>query len=105
MPSIKKKNVIEQEEYYYDYNEDNKLTLEDYLNNEKTKQQLISNHYNTFSLKYENVIKDIYERYYNRYKYTGFLEKDESCLGYYDIYNILYDRIKILYDIDIFTDN
>ena len=48
-----KKNVIEQEEYYYDYNEDNKLTPEDYLNNEKTKQQLISNHYNTFSLKYE----------------------------------------------------
>ena len=39
-------------------------------------------------------IKDIYEHYYNRYKYTGFLEKDESGLGYYDIYNILYDRIK-----------
>ena len=101
MPSVKLNYMNEHTNDYNNYyNEEKELTLEDYLNDEDSKNKLIIEHYNTFSFKYEEAIKSIYTKYYNKYKKTGFLEKDE--MGYVDIFNILYDYVKIKYNLEIF---
>ena len=107
MPSIKNninkyfinENVVEEEEE----EKNKKKSLETYLSDEKCKNQLLCNHYNTFSEKYEEKIKEIYLKYYDKYNYFGFLEKEP--LGYFDIYNIILKHIEIKYDLDIFEDN
>ena len=108
MPSIKNninkyfinENVVEEEEEEEKKNK--KKSLETYLSDEKCKNQFC-NHYNTFSEKYEEKIKEIYLKYYDKYNYFGFLEKEP--LGYFDIYNIILKHIEIKYDLDIFEDN
>lgn len=101
MPSVKINNMTDYVNDYNNYNnEEEELTLEDYLNDEDSKNKLIIEHFNTFSFKYEEAIKSIYTKYYKRYKNNGFLEKDK--MGYVDIFNILYDYVKIKYNLEIF---
>ena len=102
MPSIKKNKK------YYDSSEtlnesDEDLTLDDYLGEKYYKDTMIDNHHIEFTLKFEEKIKEIYLKYYYNYKYYGFLENNE--FGYYDLFNIIYDNIKIKYDISIFQDD
>jgi hypothetical protein len=106
MPSIKNninKHFTHEDKNIVDKEEEKRITLENYLNNKESNRQLLCNHYNTFSEKYEERIKEIYSKYYHKYNYFGFLEKDS--MGYYDIYNIILKHIEIKYDLDIFEDN
>lgn len=101
MPSVKINNMTDYVNDYNNYNnEEEELTLEDYLNDDDSRNKLLIEHFNTFSLKYEESIKNIYMKYYKRYNSKGFLEKEE--LGYIDIFNILYDYVKIKYNLEIF---
>ena len=103
MPSIKLNKNLEFNQEEEEENIPVEKKLDYYLNDSESKEKLIRNHYNSFHDKYKERIESIYLKYYNKYNYFGFLEKND--LGFIDIYYIILNNIEIKYDIEIFSDN
>lgn len=78
-----------------------KLTVDMAMSIPKIQQILFSEHLEEFRRKQYKKLENIYKTHWYRYKFYGFLEKDEYAYSFDTFFDLIYNNITKQYDLEI----
>ena len=94
------------EDYQYISKEEiiNSLTVEDFLENEKTREMLEQEHFFKYEIELEKEMEKIFDDFYNEFNSNNFLSSNDAKYCGLAFSSLVYDHIVKNYDVTIFHD-